>query len=312
MALWGKLDSLAASPKYITRKAYFGTAAVSTVANTISLVSSNTDFATGDGVVYFNGGGASATGLTSGNTYYAVRVSAGVYKLSATEAGAKAGTGLVTISGTGNNAQYLQRNAEGNESTAASNGDHIYNGSDLYFIDINEAKQPENRNRGLKGAGWWLYRAWTNADSSFAQHAECLIALGGQSDKLQATTGDSGSTLRAGGSDDTVAVDGTITIGTQPASISRTAPATGSFTVAATIAGVGSLTYQWQVAESAAPNTWTNVSRGSGGTTATYTTGVTQVAASGSVDSNGDKYRCVVSATGSTSVTSSAATLTVV
>lgn len=312
MALWGKTDTLASSPKYITRKAYFGTAAVNTSANTISLVSSNTDFATGDGVVYFNGGGTSATGLTSGSTYYAYRVSAGVYKLSDTEAHAKAGTNFITISGTGNAAQYLQRNAEGNESTAASNGDHIYNGSDLYFIDVNEAKQPENRNRGLKNPGWWLYRAWTNADNSFAQHAECLIALGGQSDKLQATTGDSGSTLRAGGSDDTVAVDGTITIGTQPASISRTAPATGSFTVAATIAGVGSLTYQWQVAESAAPNTWTNVSRGSGGTTATYTTGVTQVAASGSVDSNGDKYRCVVSATGSTSVTSSAATLTVV
>jgi hypothetical protein len=313
MALWGKLDSLAASPKYITRKAYFGTAAVSTAANTITLVSSNTTFNTGDGVVYFNGGGTSATGLTSGSTYYVARqATANVIKLSATEAGAKAGTGIVTISGTGNNAQFLQRNAEGNESTAANNGDHIYNGSDLYFIDVNEAQQAENKNRGLKGPGWWLYRAWTNADNSFAQHAECLIALGGQSDKLQATTGDSGATLRGGAADDTVAVDGTITIGTQPASISRTAPATGSFTVAATIAGVGTLTYQWQVAESTAPTTWTNVSRGSGGTTATYTTGVTQVAVSASVDSNGDKYRCVVSATGSTSVTSSAATLTVV
>jgi hypothetical protein len=72
------------------------------------------------------------------------------------------------------------------------------------------------------------------------------------------------------------------------------------------------LTYQWQVQESSESGaTWTNVSRGSGGTTATYTTGNTQVAASASVDSNGDKYRVIVSSTGSTSVTSSTAVLTV-
>jgi hypothetical protein len=71
------------------------------------------------------------------------------------------------------------------------------------------------------------------------------------------------------------------------------------------------LTYQWQVQEGGA-GSWTNVSRGSGGTTATYTTGVTQVTASGTADSNGDKYRCVVGAsTGNTDVTSNAVTLTV-
>jgi len=311
MALWGKTDTLASAPKYVTRKAVFDAQAkVSSANDTIDLTDANTNFSTGDGVVYT---GASGIGLTNGTTYYAMRQTDNTIKLATTEAGAKAGaTGINLTAGATGAIGNLQRNAEGNESTAANNGDHIYNGSDLYFIDVNEAQQTENKNRGLKSPGWWLYRAWTNADNSFAQHAECLIALGGQSDKLQATTGDSGATLRAGGSDDTVAVDGTITIGTQPASISRTAPATGSFTVAATIAGVGTLTYQWQVAESTAPTTWTNVSRGSGGTTATYTTGVTQVAVSASVDSNGDKYRCVVSATGSTSVTSSAATLTVV
>ena len=83
------------------------------------------------------------------------------------------------------------------------------------------------------------------------------------------------------------------------------------FSVIAALAGAGSLTYQWQVAESTANTVFTNVSRGSGGTTASYTTGVTQVAPSASVDSNGDKYRCVVSSTGSTSVTSNAVTLTV-
>jgi hypothetical protein len=312
MALWGKTDALASAPKYITKKAYFGTSAVSTSASTITLTNSNTGFAVGDGVVYFNGGGTSLAGLTSGNTYYvASGGAAGVIKLSDTEAHAKAGTNTITFTGTGNAAQYLQRNAEGNENTAAGNGDHINNGMDLFFIDINEAQQPENRARGLKGPGWWLYRSWTNADGSVAKHAECLVALGGQSDKLQATTGDSGSTLRAGGSDDATAVDGTITITAQPASISKVAPATATFSVTASLAGAGSLTYQWQIQQSTeSGTTWNNVSTGTGGTTASYTTGATQVAA-GAADSNGDKYRCVVSSAGSTSVTSTTAVLTV-
>ena len=208
MALWGKLDTLAASPKYITRKAYFGTSAVNTTDDTIDLRNSNTDFATGDGVVYNANGGTALGGLTSGNTYYASRTAvAGVFKLSDTEAHAKAGTNFVDLSGTGNDAQFLQRNAEGNESTNAHNGDHINNGSDLYFIDVDEAMVAENRARGLKTPGWWLYRSWTNADGSVQHRAECLIALGGQSDKRQSETGDFDATLRAGATDDSVAAD---------------------------------------------------------------------------------------------------------
>lgn len=304
MALWGKTDTLAASPKYITRKAFFGTANVSTANSTITLTNSNTAFAVGDGVVYNNGGGTSITGLTSGTTYYiAAGGAAGVFKLSSTEAGAKAGTGLITLTGTGNAAQFLQRNAEGNESTAPTNGDHINNGMDLYFVDINEAQQPENRARGLKNPGWWLYRTATNADGSVYHHAECLIALGGQSDKLQATTGDA--------ADDAVVVDATVSITTAPTNASVTAPATATFSVVAALTGAGSLTYQWQVQEGGA-GAWANVTRGSGGTTANYTTGATQVAASGTADSNGDKYRCVVGATtGNTDVTTTPVTLTV-
>jgi hypothetical protein len=304
MALWGKLDTLAASPKYITRKAYFGTAAVNITDNTIDLRGSNTDFATGDGVVYNANGGTTLGGLTSGNTYYAYQTAvSGVFKLSDTEANAKAGTNFVDLTGTGNAAQFLQRNAEGNESTAPGNGDHINNGMDLYFVDVNEAQQPENKARGLKSPGWWLYRSGTNADGSVYHHAECLIALGGQSDKLQATTGDA--------ADDAVVVDATVSITTQPSNATVVEPATATFSVVAAITGAGSLTYQWQVQEGGA-GAWANVTRGTGGTTASYTTGATQVAASGTADSNGDKYRCVVGATtGNTDVTTTAATLTV-
>jgi hypothetical protein len=192
-------------------------------------------------------------------------------------------------------------------------GDHVYNGRDLYFIDADEAQQAENIARGLKVPGWTNYRSYTDANGNVRHKSEVLVAMGSYAGAtgfgtFQAETGDA--------SDDTVLVDGTITIGTQPLSQSKVAGSLlankGVFTVVATLAGAGSLTYQWQVQESSESGaTWTNVSRGSGGTTATYTTGDTQVAASASVDSNGDKYRVIVSSTGSTSVTSSTAVLTV-
>lgn len=307
MALWGKLDTLAASPKYITRKAYFASAAVNATDNTIDLRNSNTDFATGDGLVYQSNGGTDVGGLTAGNTYYAYQTAvSGVFKLSDTEAHAKAGTNFVDLSNAGVGLTHsLQRNAEGNEGF-----DHTNNGSDLYFIDIDEAQQPENRARGLKAPGWWLYRSWTNEDGSVQHRAECLIAMGGQSDKRQATTGDSSTGLRNGATDDPVAVDATVAITLQPEDAEVVAPATASFSVEASITGAGSLTYQWQIQQSGA-GAWANVATGSGGTTDTYTTGATAVTP-GSGATNGDKYRCIVGAsTGNTDVTSDAVTLTV-
>ena len=318
MALWGKSDTLASAPKYITRKAKFNAqAAVSSSDDTINLTNANTNFATGDGVVYT---GASGIGLTQGSTYYAIRQDDNSIKLSDTEAHAKAGTNAVNLTAGATGAiGYLQRNVEGNEATGASGatgaphqistaGDHNYNGRDLYFVDGNEAQQAENRARGLKVPGWTNYRSYTDANGNVRHKSEVLVAMSAYSGATgvgtyQAQTGDA--------SDDTVLVDATVSITAQPSNASVTHPATASFTVTAAITGDGSLTYQWQVQEGGS-GAWANVSRGSGGTTATYTTGVTQVAASGTVDSNGDKYRCVVGAsTGNTDVTSNAVTLTV-
>jgi hypothetical protein len=307
MALWGKTDTLASAPKYVTRKAVFDAQAkVTSATDKIDLTDANTNFATGDGVVYT---GASGIGLTQGTTYYAMRQTDNTIKLATTEAGAKAGaTGVNLTAGATGAIGYLQRNTEGNEDQ-----DHNYNGRDLYFIDADEAQQAENRARGLNTPGWTNYRSYTDANGNVRNKSEVLIAMGAYSGAtgfgtFQAQTGDA--------TDDTVLVDGTITIGTQPLSQSKVAGSLlankGVFTVVATLAGAGSLTYQWQVQESSESGaTWTNVSRGSGGTTATYTTGNTQVAASASVDSNGDKYRVIVSSTGSTSVTSTTAVLTV-
>jgi hypothetical protein len=318
MALWGKTDTLASAPKYVTRKAVFDAQAkVSSANDTIDLTDANTNFSTGDGVVYT---GASGIGLTQGTAYYAMRQTDNTIKLATTEAGAKDGaTGINLTAGATGAIGYLQRNTEGNEATGASGatgsslqfspaGDHIYNGRDLYFVDADEAQQAENIARGIKTPGWTNYRSYTDANGNVRHKSEVLIAMGAYagatgSGTFQAQTDDA--------SDDTVLVDGTITIGTQPSNASRVAPNTAAFSVVATLAGAGSLTYQWQVQESSeSGTTWTNVSTGSGGTTATYTTGSTAVAP-GAGATNGDKYRCIVSSTGSTSVTSSVATLTV-
>ena len=315
MALWGKTDTLASAPKYVTRKAVFDAQAkVTSATDKIDLTDANTNFSTGDGVVYT---GASGIGLTQGTAYYVMRQTDNTIKLATTEAGAKAGaTGVNLTAGATGAIGNLQRNTEGNESTLETNGDHTYNGRDLYFVDADEAQRPENIARGLKVPGWTTYRSYTDANGNVRNKSEVLVAMGAYSGAtgfgtFQAQTGDNAA-------DDTVLVDGTITIGTQPLSQSKAAGALlankGVFTIVATLAGVGTLAYQWQVQESSESGaTWTNVSRGTGGTTATYTTGTTQVAASASVDSNGDKYRCIVSATGGavTSVTSTTAVLTV-
>lgn len=64
---------------------------------------------TGAALTYNNGGGTSITGLTSGTTYYARVANANSFTLynSAANAAAGGATGLMDLSGTGNNAQYF-------------------------------------------------------------------------------------------------------------------------------------------------------------------------------------------------------------
>jgi Metallo-peptidase family M12B Reprolysin-like/Secretion system C-terminal sorting domain len=87
-------------------------------------------------------------------------------------------------------------------------------------------------------------------------------------------------------------------ITTNSASTSVCAPATATFTVASSTAGVA---YQWQSAAAATPTVFTNIP---GATAASYTTAATSAAMSGNV------YRCIVSTQCGT-VTSANAVLTV-
>lgn len=276
MALWGKTDALVSKPKFLTKLNTFdatSTSVVSTTAETITIPSHG--FVTGDAVAY-EASGTAIGGLTDGTTYYAIRVDADTIKLATNSSNATAGT-AINLSAVGAGAtDTLQLTAP-----------------TVFFVDSNEASVGANKAKGITGAGWWLYRTYTDAQSVTRHKAECLIAMAA----LAADAGDA---------EDTVTVDRAITIATQPADItvdlSDSTTDTATFSVVATATGDGALTYQWQKQESGA-GAWANVS---GATAASYTTGVVTVA-----DDNTDKYRVVVSTAGAANVTSDAATLTV-
>ena len=290
MALWGNTDALVSTPKYVARKALFDSTAVDTTAETINIIASNTGFSTGDAVLYGINGGTVIGGLTDATTYYVRVVGAGLISLYGTYAQAiatGATTGRLNISGAGVGTHILQR-------TGAANpfGDHNQNGSAIIFVDEQEAMVPANKAKGLTGAGWWLYKTFTDAQSATRHKAECLVAM-------RIAAADSSD------AEDTIAVDLAITIGTQPADISKIAPATATFTVAATANTASALTYQWQIQQEGA-GAWANIT---GATSASYTTGATAIG-DGAGATDGDKYRVIISVD-NISATSDAATLTV-
>jgi hypothetical protein len=172
--------------------------------------------------------------------------------------------------------------------------------ANAYLVDSTEAVQAENRAKGVKTPGWILYKEYGNG----RKYVETLVPF-----KVSALlAGDEGVANTEFG-DDAVLVDRTITITVQPANVSVEEPDTANFTVTAASSPVAVLAYQWQIQQSGT-GAWANVTTGTGGTTASYTTDVTAVTA-GAGATNGDKYRVIVSASGATSVTSNAATLTV-
>lgn len=232
MSLWGKTDTLASTPKFVARKAYFDSSSASVViaaSDRINLIPSNTGFSTGDAVAYSINGGTVIGGLTDGTTYYVRVVAAGQIELYDTQAHALdtgATTGRVDITAVGAGVQTLQR-------TGAANAlDHNWNGKAIVFVDNDEARTAANRAKGIKNAGWWLYSTYTDTNSVTRHKASCLVAL-----KAGATA--------AGDREDTIAADLVITIGTQPASQEITSGDDVTLSVAATINGNIPLTYQW-------------------------------------------------------------------
>ena len=291
MPLWGKQDNLASTPKFVARKAFFDASSASVViaaSDRINLIPSNTGFSTGDAVVYSINGGTAIGGLTDGTTYYVRVVAAGQIELYDTQAHALdtgATTGRANITDVGVGVQTLQRTGR-----VANALDHNYNGKVILFVDREEAQQAENRAKGIKNGGWWLYSTYTDVNGSVRHKASCLVAI----DTTAAAAGD--------GSDDTIAVDRTITIGTAPTAQTAVEGETATFSVTATVSPTTTLSYQWQKQEGGV-GAYADIN---GATSDSYTTGSLTVA-----DDNGDKYRVVVSADGATSKTTTGVALTV-
>jgi hypothetical protein len=276
MALWGKTDTLASKPKHLTKLNTFDatdTEVVDTTAETIAIPSHG--FATGDAVAY-EASDTAIGGLTDGTTYYVIRVDANTIKLATNASNATAGTAINLSAVGAGEADTLQLTAP-----------------TVFFVDANEATVAANKAKGITGAGWWLYRTYTDAQETTRHKAECLIAM-------------SVAAADSGDDEDTVTVDRAITIGTQPTNVSVVAPATATFTVVATATGDGDLTYQWQIQQEGA-GAFANIS---GATAASYTTGATATG-DGAGATDGDKYRVVISTAGAADATSSVVTLTV-
>jgi len=165
------------------------------------------------------------------------------------------------------------------------------NSTKVFGVDITEEAQTEAKAKGIAHAGWVRYQTYTDAQGTVRNKHEVLVA---------------GGTITGDQADDTTFPDGTITIGTQPTSVAgASTPYTGTFTVVATASPTASLSYNWQVSTNGG-STWANASGGvySNNTTATLT-----LTSAAKATYNNYQYRCQVSATGYTTVNSSAATL---
>ena len=97
----------------------------------------------------------------------------------------------------------------------------------------------------------------------------------------------------------------TINITSQPTNQTVSEPDTATFSCNSA-ANLGTVSYQWQVADVLTPSTWVNVSTGTGGTTNTYTTAATTISGN-----NGDYYRCLLTVPNGSPTYTNTVTLTV-
>jgi len=145
----------------------------------------------------------------------------------------------------------------------------------------------------LSGANTTIYTtAATTYDDDYGDYYRCRLNATGASEVISS----------AG----RLFVQRTINITSQPTNITGAVGGTVSFGVAATTSDSdpGDITFQWQVSITSGAS-WSNVSEGTGGTTATYTTPTLTTA----YDTY--QYRCLLSAAGATTTPSNAATLQV-
>lgn len=159
-----------------------------------------------------------------------------------------------------------------------------YTSENVFGVDENEMAA----NKNVEGAG---HAGWVHVRTNGSRKiVETLVAL-----SKNGITGDA---------EDVVFEDFLITITAQPADSEEATGSAVTFEVAAATTGTGgTLAYLWQVSTNG--TIWNSATGG------VYSNGNTDtLAISNNTGLDGNQYRCVVSATGADSVTSSAATLT--
>jgi plastocyanin len=132
----------------------------------------------------------------------------------------------------------------------------------------------------------------TSYDNDYGDFYRCKMTAAGASDVFSTAA--------------RLFVQRTINITSQPVNTTGAVGGTSSFGVAATTSDndAGDITYQWQVSITNG-SSWSDVSEGTGGTTATYTTPTLTTAY------DEYQYRCLLSCAGATTTPSNAATLQV-
>lgn len=109
-------------------------------------------------------------------------------------------------------------------------------GTELVFVDRQEAQVTENKARGIHGPGWWLVYSYVDAQEATRYKAECVVSLTVDVD-------DAGDAA-----DDAIAADLAITITGQPdrnGTVYVVSPGTIELSVEATTNGDAVLAYQW-------------------------------------------------------------------
>ena len=153
-----------------------------------------------------------------------------------------------------------------------------------YGVDTTEAEETPQ----ITAAGWVLQTTGSGGRSGRVTY-ETLVAM----------------RSIAGDAEDVAFPDATITITTQPSAASVTAPAAVSFSVVATATQSATIVYDWEFLQPAAAN-WSNVT---GGVYSNETTDTLAISDSTGLD--GYLFRCNLTATGATTVTTNEVELTV-
>jgi hypothetical protein len=119
---------------------------------------------TGDALTYNNGGGTSITGLTSGTTYYVSKLTNDTFKLydTAENATAAGATGLLNLTGTGNDAQSFTI-GDGVRATAVA--------------AVGGGTEGEESRSNIAHAGW-IRRTVGTGGRAGRVHLETLVAMG--------------------------------------------------------------------------------------------------------------------------------------